>query len=37
MNNWCVFLFFTHIFTGNFNFKGLSAREENVTFKTVLK
>jgi hypothetical protein len=26
MNNWCIFLFFTHIFTGNFNFKGLTAQ-----------
>jgi amino acid transporter len=26
MNNWCIFWFLKHIFTGDFNFKGLIAR-----------
>jgi hypothetical protein len=26
MNNWCICLFFTYIFTGDFIFKGSTAR-----------
>jgi hypothetical protein len=32
MNNWYICWFFTHIFTGDFNFKGLTARRHYKSF-----